>query len=123
MIQSIWQYGGVGTIHIDRDLAPFVRISFLNHYKEGLKYLSEDNKTYEDFKKLYGDSVHTASIVAPVNIFKSYNNKAYKYALDMLEKEGASSQWTFVYWQQTYLNYMFTGKIQIKIIVYWDYTQ
>ena len=91
MIQSIWQYGGVGTIHIDRDLAPFVRISFLNHYKEGLKYLSEDNKTYEDFKKLYGDSVHTASIVAPVNIFKSYNNKAYKYALDMLEKEGHQS--------------------------------
>lgn len=84
------QFGGVGSIHIDRDLAPFVRISFLKHYKDGLKYIS-NGKSYDDFKKLYGENIHTASIVAPANIFKDYNDKAYQYALDMLEKEGSQS--------------------------------
>ena len=34
--QSQVQFGGVGSIHLDYDLAPFVRISFLNHYVDGL---------------------------------------------------------------------------------------
>lgn len=85
--QSQCQFGGAANIHIDRDLAPFVRISFLKHFKDGLKYLNND-KTYDEFIKQYGDSIHTASIIAPANIFKDFNEKAYQYALDMLEKEG-----------------------------------
>ena len=37
--QSQVQFGGVGSIHLDYDLAPFVIKSFFKHYADGLKYL------------------------------------------------------------------------------------
>lgn len=90
-IQSQCQFGGVASAHIDYDLAPYVRISFLKHYKDGLKYC-ETKKTYEDFEKRFGKGIgETASIDADLNIFQTYAPKAYQYALDMLEKEGHQS--------------------------------
>lgn len=35
--QSQVQFGGVGSIHLDYDLAPFVKMSFSKHFKDGLK--------------------------------------------------------------------------------------
>ena len=85
---TVRQYGGVATAHLDDDLAPFVRISFLKHFKDGLKYLGSKGKDYSVFEETYGDSINYASIDAELNIFEQYNKKAYRYALDMLEKEG-----------------------------------
>jgi anaerobic ribonucleoside-triphosphate reductase len=90
-IQSQCQYGGVGSAHIDYDLAPYVRISFLKHYKDGLKYC-ETKKSYDAFENRFGKGVgETASIDADLNIFQAYAPKAYRYAIDMLEKEGRQS--------------------------------
>lgn len=90
--QSCVQFGGVGVPAIDYTLAPFVRMSFLKHYQNGLKYTQKDKKkSYDDFKDTYKEYINTASIIAPANIFKDYSNNAYKYALNMLENEGWQS--------------------------------
>ena len=90
-IQSQCQYGGCASDHIDYDLAPYVRMSFLKHYKDGLKYC-ESRKSYDAFEKKFGKGVgETASIDADLNIFQEYAPKAYQYAIDMLEKEGRQS--------------------------------
>lgn len=90
-IQSQCQFGGVASAHIDYDLAPYVRISFLKHYKDGLKYC-EAKKSYDAFEKRFGERAgETASIDAELNIFQTYAPKAYQYAIDMLEKEGHQS--------------------------------
>ena len=83
-------FGGVGSVELDKQLAPFVRISFLKHFKDGLKYVEskENKKTWEEFEKEYKEVLNTASICAPANIFKDYSDKAYDYAIDMLEREG-----------------------------------
>lgn len=73
---------GVGSMHLDYDLAPFVKMSFSKHFKEGLKYIEN------------ADSEYINSIPKELEIeneeAKTWD-RAYKYALDMLEKEGRQS--------------------------------
>ena len=81
--QSQVQFGGVASAHIDYDLAPFVKMSFIKHFKDGLKYCYESELTCyippesewhignEELKEKY--------------------TKAYNYAMDMLEKEGSQA--------------------------------
>lgn len=86
--QSQIQFGGVGSIHLDFDLAPFVKKSFLKHYADGLRYVSELVKYSEDqiteiieylkHKEIDDDSWNIKS-------------KHYQYAIDMLEREGLQS--------------------------------
>ncbi len=90
-IQSQNQFGGVASAHIDDDLAPFVRMSFLKHYQDGLKYVDHTKRSYESFKKKYTETEYYASISAEMNIFNEYSHSAYQYAIDMLEKEGKQS--------------------------------
>jgi len=106
-IQSQNQFGGVASAHIDDDLAPFVRMSFLRHFKDGLKYVDQTNASYDEFKAKYravqlkteddktnfveDAIINRASICAEVNIFNDYSYPAYNYAMDMLEKEGMQS--------------------------------
>lgn len=92
-MQSLNMFGGAGIAHIDRDLSSFVRISFLKHFKDGLEFTQKDKrKTYDNFLKKYGEDVlKTASMIAHNNIFKSFSELAYKYALSMLEKEAKQS--------------------------------
>lgn len=74
--QSQVQFGGVGSIHIDYDLAPFVKMSFAKHFIDGMKYLEED-----ELLTLKKDlSIEDSE-------YKKYP-KAYQYAMDMLEREG-----------------------------------
>ena len=82
--QSQVQFGGVGTIHLDYDLAPFVKKSFEKHYRDGCKYIEECRVKgiAEELKFLE----HNWHIDDP--IFAEYYPKAYAYAMDMLEKEG-----------------------------------
>lgn len=77
--QSQVQFGGVGSIHLDYDLAPFVQMSFSKHFKDGLKWVSDASEEYINSipKKLSIDNKEA----------KTYP-KAYKYAMEMLESEG-----------------------------------
>lgn len=38
-LQSLQQFGGVSASHLDHTLVPYVRKSFLKHFKDGLKYI------------------------------------------------------------------------------------
>ncbi len=40
-LQSLQQFGGVGATHIDWTMVPYVRKSFMKHFKDGLKYIEE----------------------------------------------------------------------------------
>ena len=74
-LQSLQQFGGVSATHLDWTMVPYVRKSFAKHFKEGMKYL-ENTEVKEDLSHLPIDyntlTCHTL---------------AYKYALDMTEKE------------------------------------
>ena len=91
-------FGGCATAHLDRDLAPFVRISFLKHFADGLEFTQRNSqKSYEKFKETYKDDINTASIDAKYNIFDKWSKPAYKYARAMLEKEGLQSLQGFIH--------------------------
>lgn len=86
--QSQVQFGGVGTVHLDYDLAPFVRKSF---YKHMHNYLT-DVEGYSDINADVILSQH-----APIEL----DNKAlaaegglptaYQFAVKQLEREGTQS--------------------------------
>ena len=106
-IQSQCQFGGVASAHIDYDLAPFVRKSFLKHYKTGVNFLKDDNAkvfswddlelaaqmfitnsgldySVEEFlRECNADNQHSTW-----NFFQDLAPKAYEYAISMLEAEG-----------------------------------
>lgn len=48
-LQSLQQFGGVSTPHIDWTMVPYVRKSFFKHFKDGLKYI--EGLSDEDIKK------------------------------------------------------------------------
>lgn len=83
--QSQVQFGGVGTIHLDYDLAPYVKKSFYKHLKEGFKWIARGDD-YVD--KLLSS---TDSIDVDNEFIKSNYPKVYEYAMAMLEKEGNQS--------------------------------
>lgn len=80
--QSQVQFGGVGTIHLDYDLAPFVRMSFSKHFKEGLKWVEHESEEYIN---------HVPDSIGIEDEEAKYHTEAYKYAIEMLEKEGSQS--------------------------------
>lgn len=80
--QSQVQFGGVGTIHLDYDLAPFVRMSFSKHFKEGLKWVEYESEEYIN---------HVPDSIGIEDEEAKYHTEAYKYAMEMLEKEGSQS--------------------------------
>lgn len=80
-LQSLQQFGGVSATHLDWTMVPYVRKSFWKHYRDGMSYLEEDNNSEiftmkaSDYKRSIDDE-----------FWKSYS-KAYKYAIDMTERE------------------------------------
>lgn len=87
-IQSQNEYGGVANAHLDFDLAPFVRKSFIKHYADGMKYIA--GASDEAIEKYKQDAVNIS-----IGEYQSYNymgyDKVYKYAIDMIEREGKQS--------------------------------
>lgn len=78
-LQSLQQFGGVSASHIDHTMVPYVRKSFYRHYKDGLKHCyDEDVALPEEFDPT------TMSIDDEEY---RYNAKAYKYAMEMTERE------------------------------------
>ena len=90
--QSQVQFGGVGTVHLDRDLAPFVKKSFrkhIKHYFTDVQYYSDETATMlmDGFEKEHGeiciDNLELQSM--------SGYPDAYNYAMKQLEREGKQS--------------------------------
>lgn len=76
-LQSLQQFGGVSATHIDWTMVPYVRKSFFKHYKIGVKYFEDKEIDY---------SFHDGLSIDDED-YKVYSPRAYKYALDMTEKE------------------------------------
>lgn len=76
--QSQVQFGGVGTVHLDYDLNPFVKMSFAKHFVEGVKWICDNGDDYnvKNLGKL--------SITDPA--YDKYP-QAKAYATVMLDKE------------------------------------
>lgn len=59
-LQSLQQFGGVSATHLDVSMVPYIRKSFLKHFKDGLKYIEglsdEDIKAFENELKKYIDN-------------------------------------------------------------------
>lgn len=60
-LQSLQQFGGVSATHLDVSMVPYVRKSFLKHFRDGLKYIEgmsdEDIKKFEEELKNYTDII------------------------------------------------------------------
>lgn len=92
-LQSLQQFGGVSATHLDWTMVPYVRKSFWKHFKTGLKYFDEGNEAH-----FFKDVNITKMPIEPYNnltvdentaglVLTAQNTKAYKYAMDMTERE------------------------------------
>ena len=84
--QSQVQFGGVGDLHLDYDLAPFVAKSFykhLHHYFTDVKNL--DNQTANLTLAVY------EPVIIDNEILAAELPEAYNYAMKQLEREGKQS--------------------------------
>jgi ribonucleoside-triphosphate reductase (formate) len=78
-LQSLQQFGGVSASHIDWTMVPYVRKSFVKHWRDGYHYITKAND------ELDWEYLKTFSITE-----KQFSEKfpdVYKYALDMTTKE------------------------------------
>ena len=84
--QSQVQFGGVGNLHLDYDLAPFVKKSFRKHCAH---YLTDVEGWTEDAAE------HVLSKYEPVEIgnveLAMKQQRLYSYAMKQLEREGRQS--------------------------------
>lgn len=83
-LQSLQQFGGVSATHLDWTMVPYVRKSFLKHYKDGLHYIESLKKGAEI--KIALDKEDAVNI--SIDNKEIYNHPAaYDYALDMTTRE------------------------------------
>lgn len=52
-LQSLQQFGGVGATHIDWTMVPYVRKSFMKHFKDGLRYC--EGKSEQEIEAIVND--------------------------------------------------------------------
>ena len=80
-LQSLQQFGGVSATHLDWTMVPYVRKSFAKHFKDGLKYI-------EGVEEPKGTFFCYDAANRPIEA-KEYQQYelAYKYALDMTQRE------------------------------------
>ncbi len=76
-LQSLQQFGGVSATHLDWTMVPYVRKSFFKHYKAGVKYIEQKDLDYSFYPDLPIDE----------DDYKAYSEGAYRYAIDMTERE------------------------------------
>jgi len=74
-LQSLQQFGGVSASHLDWTMVPYVRLSFKKHFNDGMKYIAKTNVSIIPDDLSIDDVAYTI------------NEDAYKYAMDMTEKE------------------------------------
>ena len=78
-LQSLQQFGGVSATHIDHTMVPYVRKSFAKHFKNGVKYILKNEE--------YASHVPSELSFNDKEANFEQNKGAYKYAIDMTEKE------------------------------------
>lgn len=76
-LQSLQQFGGVSATHLDWTMIPYVRKSFWKHFKDGMVYIEE--QPWDLMPDNSGRSIED-------EVYKNWS-KAYKYAMNMTEKE------------------------------------
>ena len=76
-LQSLQQFGGVSATHLDHTMIPYVRKSFYKHYRDGVNYLED---------KVIVDNINENMSIDD-DAYKSFSEKAYKYAMDMTKRE------------------------------------
>lgn len=78
-LQSLQQFGGVSATHLDWTMVPYVRKSFVKHWRDGLKYVAgcEDQLDWKYLETFSIESLH----------FSESYPQVYKYAMDMTTKE------------------------------------
>lgn len=86
--QSQVQFGGVGTVHCDYDLAPFVKKSFKKHIKNYFTDIEDmTDKRAEVIMKEYEEEFGEICLDNK-NFSGRISEKAYNYAVKQLEREG-----------------------------------
>lgn len=82
-LQSLQQFGGVSATHLDWTMVPYVRKSFWKHYRDGVIYCENEGQDSEIFTMKKTDDERSIYN----DFWKKSFSKAYKYAMDMTEKE------------------------------------
>lgn len=88
-LQSLQEFGGVSSTHLDWTMVPYVRKSFYKHYVDGLRYVEAKDEQYIQ-QYVYDIINDPKCFTEQQSIDSSWwkeNNKAYTYALDMTKKE------------------------------------
>lgn len=85
--QSQVQFGGCANMHCDIDLAPFVRMSFFKHFKDGLKFVNHDPSA--DTAKYNPDLSIDAEVYKIAG--EAYDYAMYKLKQEM--KQSAEALW------------------------------
>ena len=80
-LQSLQQFGGVSASHLDWTMVPYVRKSFYKHYIDGLTWACEKTpRERHEFTQKYPQPM-------PINAKEYSEDRAYRYAFDMTERE------------------------------------
>lgn len=77
-IQSLQQFGGVSSTHLDWTMVPYVRKSFYKHFMKGVKYI-------ENFRGR-GLDIYNKQMAIDDKQYRHFP-KAYEYAIDMTKEE------------------------------------
>lgn len=93
-LQSLQQFGGVSATHLDWTMVPYVRKSFWKHFSDGLKYIEDSRDDHfllgMDTSKMPIEPYYNPTVdedAASMVMTAKCCTKAYKYAMDMTEKE------------------------------------
>ena len=82
-LQSLQQFGGVSATHLDWTMVPYVRKSFVKHYKNGYKYIHNANDKYTESNHWIDYRIDEG---IEADCYKQ-DKKVYNYAMDMTIKE------------------------------------
>lgn len=86
-IQSLQQFGGVAATHVDWSFVPYIRKSFMKHFKDGLKHIEGlSDKEIEEIIRNILKEKEIIDISIEDDTYKKYK-KVWNYALEMTEKE------------------------------------
>lgn len=78
-LQSLQQFGGVSATHLDWTMVPYVRKSFSKHFKDGIKYILNDEE--------YAKNVPKELSFEDPEANSEENKRVYQYAYDKIEQE------------------------------------
>jgi ribonucleoside-triphosphate reductase len=93
---SISQYGGIASMHIDYDLAPYVKKSFVKHMKNAVKYIKNNKSKNISIREVsecaymvYQENGHESMQLIELGneTLKKLYPEQYGYAYDMLLEE------------------------------------